>query len=528
MLNKTLTAALLVFVSAAVFAGSQNSAQRYFDNSGGLIDRVSPFLIPEKSATSLNNITLDDRGQLSRRNPYNIINTTGTMGAFTVYGGGYHSATTGTSFVGVVVGTSVYRTGFNYGGTFTNVTSTVVVTNTAGNVAQTTNLNDNLIVCNELDKPFRLNASVDAVMLANAPAKAKTCAAYSNYLIFGNTTESSVAYPSRIRWSDFGSVEVYPANNYIDVEPNDGDSIVGIITYDSNVYIFKRRSIHQLIVTGSDGANAFVIRPVIRGLGAFAKGSIKAVPGQGIMFLGQNAVYSFNGETLTNVSDPIQRTIDGIGRSQYPNAVGGVYTKRNQYWLAVSTTSTTNAQVLVYDYLQQAWSIYSGMSPASLISGDDSTNNIVLLHGDYSGNVYRQDDASLTGDKPSNVATPLNVSYVTSELTLGAPEMTKEYKYLYVFLSVQASTTTVLVERSYDYSSAYESSATLDLGQIGAVYGAAIYGLDAYPSLQYKTIRIELNRSARSLRLRFSNSSSTTNLGVLGWVVIYRPEDWKQ
>ncbi len=87
------------------------------------------------------------------------------------------------------------------------------------------------------------------------------------------------------------------------------------------------------------------------------------------------------------------------------------------------------------------------------------------------------------------------------------------------------STTTV--EASFDYSTTYEYSQNISLGQVGALYDTAIYDTDIYPSINYKVARIEINRSAKAIKLRFSESS-TNSFGIIGWALVYSLEDWKQ
>src|SRR3990167_3170050 len=62
----------------------------------------------------------------------------------------------------------------------------------------------NVIGTNGTDIPIQYNgttlANVSFTGLANSIQKAKTVAFFKNYLVFGNTTENNIAYPTRIRW----------------------------------------------------------------------------------------------------------------------------------------------------------------------------------------------------------------------------------------------------------------------------------------------------------------------------------------
>ncbi len=523
----------LVLVSVLAYqaygaTGSALQPKRYFQNNGGLLDRTSPLVVPDQYASGILNVTLDTRGQLLKRNGQSLINaSTGTLTVAAVTGGGYHNSSSGSNFFGVVVGTNVYREANTFAGTYTNVTSTVTITAGASNLVQVTDLNDKLIFCNELDKPFYLDSSNNAVHISTGLfTGAKTCSTYGAYLVIGNTTESGTSYSSRIRWSDINAPNSFPALNYIDVEPDDGDRIVSIISFDDSIFIFKKRSIYRMVITGLDGPDAFIIRPISRNIGAWAKNSVRVVPGQGIFFLAQNTLYLLSdSEGLIPVGDPIQRTLESINRAQWGNAVAAVYPKRFQYWISVATNSaTTNNTVLVYDYIQKAWTIYSNINANALAQAEDSNGNNLLISGDYLGNQYKQDTTNTT-DSINGTATAIAFSYTTPDLVLDSPEFTKNFKYLYLFFNVVDSTTTV--EASFDYTALYDFSSNVSLGQIGALYDTAIYDTDVFPAINYKVARIEINRSAKAIKLRFSESS-TNSFGVIGWALVYSLEDWKQ
>lgn len=514
-----------VFITANSYAG-QLQAERYFANNGGLFDHISPLLVPNRNATAISNFTLDDRGQLTKRLGYTILNTTGTISTYTVTGGGYLNSSNGNSFFAVVVGTNVFKTGNTFAGTWTNV-SGATITNASTNLTQVTSLQNKLIFCNDSDKPFTLTSTGNSVQISTSTfTKAKTCAAYSNYLVVGNTFEGSTSFPSRIRWSDINNTESFPDLNYWDVEPDDGDQIVSIVTFEDSVYIFKRHSIYRMLVTGGEGPDAFIIRPLSRNIGAWAKNSVKVIPNVGIAFLAQNTAYIYDGANLEPIGDPIQRTFDAVNRQMWAKAVGEVYPKRYQYWLSVSVAGTTNDEVLVYDYVQKAWTTYTGMSFSMLAQSEDSNGANILISGSYIGNVYKQDVGN--SDYPNNVKTNINASYTTADLNFGQPEYTKNFKYLYLFSKVDSSTT-VSATAYYDYVTTQPIDINLGTANLTlATYDTAVYDSDIYPNIVNDIQRVELNRSGRSIKLAFVNNSSDANVSIIGWVIVYSLESWRE
>ncbi len=509
--------------------GAQLQSQRFFANNGGLVDHLSPLRIPDNTATDINNITMDDRGQLSKRNGYSVIASTSAMIGFSTWsvnGGGYHNASSGNNFFAVVVGTAVYKTSTALG-SWTSVSGINSITATVTNLAQVTDLQDSLVFCNEVDKPFYLKSTgVATAISTDTFSAAKTCGTYGAYLVVGNTTESSVAFPSRVRWSDINNINSFPALNYIDVEPDDGDKIVAIIAFDESIYIFKHRAIYKMLITGLDGPDAFIIRPLSRNIGAWAKNSVRVIPSVGIAFLAQNTAYLLNNDGLNPIGDPIQRTFDTVSRGNWANAVGGVYPHKYQYWLAVSTAGATNTEVLVYDYVQKNWTIFTNMNVNMLAQTEDSSGQNILVSGDYMATAYKQDTGST--DNPGGVASGISASYTTANLLMGGtPEITKGFKYLYIFTQGDVNYT-LNVKAAYDYISTYEYSKDVQIGSAGSVYGTGIYDTDVYPASGVNVTRLELNRSSQAIKIKFSNATSGEVFGVIGWTVVYSLEDYKQ
>jgi hypothetical protein len=503
-------------------------SDKFLQNNGGLANHISPLLVQKNEASDINNITMDDRGQLTKRNGYTVVQSTFVLLGFSTWvvtGASYHTAASGSDYFAVVVGTTVFKAGNTYT-TLTPALNNAVITATTANLAQATHLQDFTVFCNEVDKPFYVGASVNATQISTSTfTAAKTCATYGAYLVVGNTTESASAFPTRVRWSDINNINSFPPLNYIDVEPSDGDKIVGVIAWDESVYIFKHRSIYRMLITGQDGPDAFIIRPVARNIGAWSKMSIRAIPNVGIIFLAQNTAYLLNDSGLTPIGDKIQRTFDSVTRPMWANAVGGVYPKKYQYWLAVSTSGTTNTEVLVYDYVQSNWTVYSGMKLSMIEQGEDSNGNNLLLSGGYTDTVWKQDNG--TSDNPKNTATAIVGSYTTGNNTFDSPEVTKNFKYLYIY-SLGDSSYVLNVKAAYNFNTDYEYNQNITLGSAGAVYDTGLYDTDLYPSGGYVITRLELNRDAKSLRLQFNNSTLNSAFGVIGWAIVYTKEDYTQ
>lgn len=525
---------LLTLGLCSVVTASPLRSEIYMQNNGGLYDHISPLLVDKTHASAIDNVTLDDRGQLSKRNGYTVVQSTfGMLGfsTWTVTGGAFHKASAGPDFFAVVVGTAVYRatTAFSsytaISGTGVNATT---ITATTTNLAQATQLQDSVVFCNEVDKPFYVQATGNAQAISTSTfSAAKTCATYGAYLVAANTAESSTAFPNRVRWSDINNINSFPPLNYIDVEPDNGDAIVGLVAFDESVYIFKKYSIYRMLITGQDGPDAFIIRPVARNIGAWSKNSIKAIPNVGVIFLSQSVAYLLSDSGLSPIGDKIQRTFDTVQRSMWANAVAEVYPKKYQYWLAVSTAGSVNTEVLVYDYIQSAWTIYDNMNVAMLAQAEDNTGKPLLISGDYTASTFKQDTGS--ADSLRGTSSAISAAYTTPNFTISSPDITKNFKYLYVY-AVGDSNYTLTVKAAYDFSNTYEYTQSVAVGSSSAFYDTGLYDAASalYPASGMSFVRLELNRSAKAIRLQFLNSTSGEAFGLIGWTLVYSPEDYTQ
>jgi len=158
-----------------------------------------------------------------------------------------------------------------------------------------------------------------------------------------------------------------------------------------------------------------------------------------------------------------------------------------------------------------------------LAQAEDSSGNTLLISGDYRGATYKQDNGSTDGINQS----PIVGYYTTGNLSLGAEDLTKGFKYLYIY-TLGDVIYTMDVNAGYDYNASYEYSTTIQMGSSGALYDTGIYDVDIYPTSGYNVARVELNRSARAIRLKFTNANSGEVFGLLGWSLVFNVEDYKQ
>ncbi len=181
--------------------------------------------------------------------------------------------------------------------------------------------------------------------------------------------------------------------------------------------------------------------------------------------------------------------------------------------------------MVVYDYVQEAWTLYTGhFSMAE--QAEDSAGANLLITGDYHGNIYKLDE-TLSFDLFDNTASAIPLSYTTGWLHQEMPDFNKAYKYLYVFTQVQ-STASITAFAGYDYDNTYESSVDIALNNAGALYDVALYDVDTYASFGYHTDRFELNREAKAIKLKFVSNNLGSSTNIVGWTIVYQNVDFKE
>jgi hypothetical protein len=109
-----------------------------------------------------------------------------------------------------------------------------------------------------------------------------------------------IATGNTLYWSDIGDPRVWPTQNVIKLDPDDGDQITGLAKLGTNLIVFKRKKIY-LIYDDVTGYN----RTISTTIGANAPKSIAETP-QGIMFMDRNSGPCVtDGKNVTVLGDPV-------------------------------------------------------------------------------------------------------------------------------------------------------------------------------------------------------------------------------
>lgn len=158
---------------------------------------------------------------------------------------------------------------------------------------------------------------------------------------------------SRIRWSDVGDATTWQTLSWIDVDPDDGSEITGMVGFADGILIFKS---HKMFFLSGVDEDTFTLFPVDSSVGTDSPGTI-AVGDKAVFFLDNTkGVFMYDGTGVKNISRKIQSEIlEHFTRSdtEYPFFKGVFF--RDKYYLSGFNPGPTDPRTYVFDTRLEAW-----------------------------------------------------------------------------------------------------------------------------------------------------------------------------
>ena len=375
----------------------------------GLDTRSSAPLIQDGRALDLKNVKLSAAFDLRKRYGYNTVNESSllddnslTEDAVTgIFDADYSD---GTDRLFVFVG---WKLKYDNSGIWTDVASSGTASIAEGQDYQWKCLMalDNAICTNDYNPPLKMDSTPTKFQLAftglsNAVTKAKDMIWYRNYLVVGNTYENSLDKPTRVRWSDVGTIETWDDDNYIDISSLAGDEIIGFAELYGDLYILLRKSIWKASLVGGD--DTYVLSKVVEGIGAIARDSIQSIllsdNRRAFIFLSEEKkVYLFNGVAITDIGSIIQPTLNGLSESRLKYAVS-VFDGDSYYLCATSSGGSKNDTLFEFQTEIGEWTKHTDINANVFGRVQLSTSEFRTYFGNADSFVYWMDDPDLYND----------------------------------------------------------------------------------------------------------------------------------
>lgn len=224
------------------------------------------------------------------------------------------------------------------------------------------NGNDQYIITNNVDEiqVWDGNVSGNTANYTGLAANetAQCLASFSSRLVLGNTFEGGLRNPWRIRWSVAGDYTdlANTGSGLYDLYET-ADAVKALIPFESRLFIFREKSIWELIYVG--GSKIFDPVRRIDGIGTFAPNAIAVLENQ-IVFPGPDDIYAYDGQSLKRLSGSIHPllfpTETRIMSLDSPSKIVGAYIQElTEYWLSIPTVGSEPDTIFKYNFPGNAW-----------------------------------------------------------------------------------------------------------------------------------------------------------------------------
>jgi hypothetical protein len=216
--------------------------------------------------------------------------------------------------------------------------------------------------------------------------------------------------PNRLYYSEPLEPECWPAANFLDIEPGDGDRIIGAVSNFDSLVICKRNKTYVLRFRSIPGTEVIVPARISSDIGCIAPRSFAQVE-SGSVWLSDRGLALYDGRTVRHVPESDQMNDLFINPSN-PNyvrrdrngrvidAVGVFYPKREQYLLLLPTVKTDRGAslMLVWDIkLKNITLLEFCQEFQSMVVGKDADGNERVYLGDTNGFVWIYDVGDTDG-----------------------------------------------------------------------------------------------------------------------------------
>ena len=360
-----------------------------------------------------------------------------------------------------------------------------------------------LLATNGTDAIQKWNGTDAIAALGGTPPTGKYIKAKSNHLfIAGNST-----VPNRLYYSALGNAESYPANNYIDVADSDGDKITGLALFHDDLYIFKRRSVYVL---SGDSKETFVLRNVFSNIGAVSQRVICVTP-LGLLWTSDNGVHLYDGGGLTDLHYDIQPYFQNVnsisqlyGTFNYDNAYKACAVFYNNKYI-LSPAGLTSAVLMVYDFVEKAWTSYYSTSanaatprlkPACFIvtrtSTTDTREQVHMLCPKNAGTTMAFSRLNYLGTLYDEL---VSQEFMSNIICPGGEDKFKQFREMYITGRIYADANTVMTVYIYNEDTS--------MGTELATLTTAGLNINSSGDFKLATVKLSLPPAVRGRGIRF-------------------------
>lgn len=187
--------------------------------------------------------------------------------------------------------------------------------------------------------------------------------------------------PSTVQFSDIGEPESVQPDNNFDFRTNDGDFLTGMKSAFSQLFLFKNRSFGT--VSGTDPTN-FAFNTISDQYGCLSNRAIATYQNY-LMFLDEKGIILYNGALPIVASSKLDPIFAQMNINAAKNNAWMLHNKdRNQIWCGIPVNgSTLINQIIVYDYILNAWTHFDNVNSACAVVGLGQFAQRTVFFGGY-------------------------------------------------------------------------------------------------------------------------------------------------
>jgi hypothetical protein len=174
--------------------------------------------------------------------------------------------------------------------------------------------------------------------------------------------------------------------------------------------------------------------------------------------------------------------------------------------------------VLVWDYYNNAFSVYTGINASAMATVFLSGNSENIYFSDYYGFTYHMetgvDDYPFAVATSTNAKTAIDAYYWTNWKAY--EDICDQKGIPNVYIYYQTKNAVLTFAYSYDFEVGEQYSQTLSTSGGTSVYDTAVYDLDTYASSGGAVKRRDLTGRGRVVRFKFSNNVLSEEMQIDG------------
>lgn len=181
----------------------------------------------------------------------------------------------------------------------------------------------------------------DNVRDHGAPERCKYCAMFNERAFLAGDPNN----PNYVYYSEIGKPDYFPFDNYIDIDPDDGDAITALIKFQGRLLIFKRNSVAVLNTLGEP--IEWSVTPKYLSEGTVNRRLVADCSGV-LIFVNPGGAFLWDGSNLRRISHEergsniIKQWDEDVVLSELVHARVVFHEFRNEFWLSVCMDDQRN------------------------------------------------------------------------------------------------------------------------------------------------------------------------------------------